>query len=679
LTDEVVSRNSKALLSAAERDNWKAAELLLDHGAEVNWQGEDEKTALFIAVEAGHRPVVEVLLQHGARLDLTRRDGRTVFDAAMDKNHLEIAHLILDRFCTLNKAPNSAILSLDKAIRNGDFHQARNLLQTGASVALRLTRTTHLPGEEPVVGHRNEYLNTLCSNIVTLEQSLKSRIKDDPRGAGTGSDQAFLRTSQWLVSCLTQHSNCIKAEAPLPPLPSRVIDVGSPDGSQEPRLLQTQFQKGRYIALSHRWGDSNIAKTTKKNISQRLLGIKYNDLTKTMQDSVTITRKLGVRYLWIDAICIIQDSHSDWSIEACDMANIYRNALLTIAAASAAKHSEGCFSSRDAKGPPDILDSRGWILQEQLLSQRVLKYNFGCIEWECISLSASELAHTEESTSTQSEVVRFKRALGGFRSTSMALQRQAHASWQQIVQSYSSRTLTNEADKLMAIMGIAKFTGSILQDTFLAGIWKDQLWRDLLWSSQHPYGGTRVTSIKLPSWSWASVRGGVSYRWPSGSASASVKGLLTLISTDVEQEVSNGNVRGRLVVTGRMRQVFRGVGSAFEGTRLYFKEIEEERPSDSKRDLQSSSSPGKLPFENYMLHKMTSGQHAGAIFWPDVEAESFENAWLLPIATGYYWTHCLALVAASPGCSDFKRVGLCHVDNLTSSTWVPETRTIGLV
>jgi hypothetical protein len=67
-------------------------------------------------------------------------------------------------------------------------------------------------------------------------------------------------------------------------------------------------------------------------------------------------------------------------------------------------------------------------LEEQLLSQRVLKYNFGCIEWECISLSASELAHTEESTSTQSEVVRFKRALGGFRSTSMALQRQAHAS-----------------------------------------------------------------------------------------------------------------------------------------------------------------------------------------------------------------------------------------------------------
>jgi hypothetical protein len=61
LTDEVVSRNSKALLSAAERDNWKAAELLLDHGAEVNWQGEDEKTALFIAVEAGHRAVVEVL------------------------------------------------------------------------------------------------------------------------------------------------------------------------------------------------------------------------------------------------------------------------------------------------------------------------------------------------------------------------------------------------------------------------------------------------------------------------------------------------------------------------------------------------------------------------------------------------------------------------------------------
>jgi hypothetical protein len=166
----------------------------------------------------------------------------------------------------------------------------------------------------------------------------------------------------------------------------------------------------------------------------------------------------------------------------------------------------------------------------------------------------------------------------------------------------------------MAIMGIAKFTGSILQDTFLAGIWKDQLWRDLLWSSQRPYGGTRVTSIKLPSWSWASVGGGVSYRWPSGTASASVKGLLTLISTDVEQEVSNGDVRGRLVVTGRMREVFRGVGPALQGPRLYFKEIEEERPSDSKRDLQSSSSRRKLPFKNRISPKTASGQLAGEIF-----------------------------------------------------------------
>jgi hypothetical protein len=169
-------------------------------------------------------------------------------------------------------------------LREGSFRTALDFLQNGASIALRVTRNVCRPGQEPLVGLQNEYLRTLCKNIVALEHSLESQSKKVPQIHNTGSDQGFLCASKWLVECLSQHSNCIKAEDPLPLLPSRVIDVGPAEGSQEPILISTQSQRGRYVALSHRWGGSNITKTTKSNISQRLTGIDFNDLTKQVQE-----------------------------------------------------------------------------------------------------------------------------------------------------------------------------------------------------------------------------------------------------------------------------------------------------------------------------------------------------------------------------------------------------------
>lgn len=544
----------------------ETVEILIDFGAEVDFQDKDEKTALFAAVQSGHRDVVEALIRRGAGLDLAKRDGKTPFDIAIEMDQPNIVALILDAFCSANGIPNKADFTLDKAVRDKEYSTALQLLETGADFASRVMRGRQQSKDEPIVGSRNGYLKLLFSNIVQLTKTMEGQVLNKSKNNHTGSDRAFFSALSWLTDCLTQHPNCIYAEGPLPLMPSRVIDVGPADGSRSPFLYVTKSTRGRYIALSHRWGESAITKTTKKNLSRRLAEIKFKDLTRTMQDAVTITRRLGVRYLWIDAICIIQDSHNDWSVEACDMANIYRNAVLTIAAASAADHSQGCFTDRSATGA-DLLDSRGWILQEQLLSQRVLKYSFGRLEWECISLSATE--SDPANGSNPSEVMRFKRALGGFRSTSMTLQKQAHASWQHIVEAYSHRTLTNDADKLMAVMGIAKFTGNILQDTFLAGLWEKTLWRDLLWSSDLPYGGTRLRSIKLPTWSWASVNGGVSYKLPSGGSTTYVESMLELVSAEVYQEIANGDVGGRLVVKGPMIKIERGKGSRYDSTRLH--------------------------------------------------------------------------------------------------------------
>ncbi|KAG4432730.1 hypothetical protein IFR05_011786 [Cadophora sp. M221] len=460
---------------------------------------------------------------------------------------------------------------------------------------------------------------------------------------------------------------------------------------------------------------SRVAKTTQQSRNQPLVGSR-NQYLKSLcssiialkrstgdgfakrsgnkhTDAVKITRRLGVRYLWIDTLCIIQDSHSDWSVEAYDMAKIYRNAILTIAAASASDHSEGCFSNRIAEDCGDPLSSRGWILQEQLLSQRILKYSSGFLEWECISHSANELNPAK--SSNPSEILRFKRALGGFRSTSMPLKQQAHTSWQQIVTAYSHRTLTKDSDKLMAIMGIAKFTGSIMQDTFLAGLWESQLWRDLLWSSDLPYGGARLTSIKLPTWSWASVEDKISYKWPSSSSPAYVKSMLDLVSAEVDQEITNRDVNGRLVVRGRLRKVTRGSGFQYESTRLYPTGIpptnaetgqdespESQRPGEEGSTSSLGSLGGSTRADSEFLYQkikfptsaaefwneINKSARVSATFWPDVADDGFEIACLLPIATQHCWIHCLVLVAVDDeglGCTrNYRRVGLCHVDRI---------------
>lgn len=347
-------------------------------------------------IAAGERyaGVTRVLLSHEARLDLKGPDGRTAIDIAISNNHQEMARMLLDHFPNVTETefsadPSvdkeySADLSVDEAIRSGNLNKARLLMENGASLALRETRSIQLRTLDKtpaIVGSDNEYLKILCLKM----EDLRTFIHQTPTSGDdhTGSDRAFLNGSRWLLTCLTQHSDCINSEGPLPVLPSRVIDVGLQDGSQDPVLLCTRGQRGRYVALSHRWVGSHITKTTTRNLAERMKRIEFGCLTKTIRDAVTVTRRFGVRYLWIDALCIIQDSHSDWSVEACDMANIYRNALFTIAAAAASDHSQGCFAKgRQRRWPAhkSPLGSRAWILQEQLLPPRIIKYSVGHLE-----------------------------------------------------------------------------------------------------------------------------------------------------------------------------------------------------------------------------------------------------------------------------------------------------------
>lgn len=139
------------------------------------------------------------------------------------------------------------------------------------------------------------------------------------------------RLSRGLDNCAKQHekSCCISNAAPLP---SRLLDVRSTSGEVhlvETRLLQTTIQ--RYNCLSHCWGTQQPLKTTQQNYSQHLASISWDTIPKTFQDAIQLTRDLGVRYLWIDSLCIIQNNAEDWDRESANMCNIYGNSHLTIA------------------------------------------------------------------------------------------------------------------------------------------------------------------------------------------------------------------------------------------------------------------------------------------------------------------------------------------------------------
>jgi len=136
----------------------------------------------------------------------------------------------------------------------------------------------------------------------------------------SGSPHCLKLAQHWLSSCTSLHVECQPPSAlGFPssiakllslnhPLPTRVIDVGPSDGSRSPFLWVPQVGKmGKYITLSHCWGPLPHFTTTSHNLADRLHGIRLADLPKTFRDAVAITRALGVRYLWIDSLCIIQD------------------------------------------------------------------------------------------------------------------------------------------------------------------------------------------------------------------------------------------------------------------------------------------------------------------------------------------------------------------------------------
>ena len=235
------------------------------------------------------------------------------------------------------------------------------------------------------------------------------------------SPEAIAEVNQWIESC-EHHVGCSTTSDVL--LPTRVIEVLPISGKQRLRLLVTNGLKGRYNTLSYCWGTQRTV-LTHKNLAQFQKEIDLSTLSKTVQDAIEVTISLGIPYIWIDAICILQDSPRDKAWEISRMASIYQSSHITIVAASAKKADDGFLLPRETpppantipfmhngfragtvnirrtlrnreispagtpRPPLDPVDSRAWTLQEQLLSQRLLVYSTATLQWRCRGIIAN--------------------------------------------------------------------------------------------------------------------------------------------------------------------------------------------------------------------------------------------------------------------------------------------------
>jgi hypothetical protein len=180
------------------------------------------------------------------------------------------------------------------------------------------------------------------------------------------SDPACFRLiSNWQSHCEQEHEACAEVELPL--LPTRVLEVNSSGDTPTVRLCSMKLVRASYAALSYCWGacGANFFTTTASSIERLMKGVAVTVLPETVQDAVSVTTALGLHYLWVDCLCIVQDAVEDWTAALADMDTIYGNSTITIAASSSPGAHAGFLKSRPFTGPCLKLPFQSPFMAEQ--------------------------------------------------------------------------------------------------------------------------------------------------------------------------------------------------------------------------------------------------------------------------------------------------------------------------
>ncbi|RVX72330.1 hypothetical protein B0A52_04535 [Exophiala mesophila] len=366
----------------------------------------------------------------------------------------------------------------------------------------------------------------------------------DPRSVSTASHESFELARQWIQDCTFNHMKCSVAETSATWKPTHLLDVSirGPKGAPGVKLVDGMFVDplAEYCTLSHCWGQSKPVRLHKGTLAALRQGVSVTSLPKTIAEACTATERLGFRYLWVDALCIMHDREEAVLSEVAQMHKVYSEATLNLAATSSRDDATGLIYSRNVEALQpcivevgglgiddgmykvlrstlwhDLVDSsplsqRAWAFQERCLAKRTLHFTRNELLWECQQMCCSEVfpkglpATTGPPTSQESVEFFSKR-----------VHHQRHGNWHQLVKMYSQKRLSYSSDKLLAMAGLARqymARNRLREDDYLVGMWKSQLPQALLW---RVHRGRRPTRYRAPTWTWASIDGEVNYPEPA--------------------------------------------------------------------------------------------------------------------------------------------------------------------
>lgn len=375
----------------------------------------------------------------------------------------------------------------------------------------------------------------------------------------TSSEETFTKIKAWLGRCGNTHAKCRlpRDEAGVEWHPTRLIEISSEPGIGENannlscRVVEPQSedisQNLRYVTLSHRWPQDQegfqILTTDKLPLWKEDLPMAI--LHQTFRDAFSAAHRLGICYIWIDSLCIIQegDDDADWRKESRMMQKVYSNAEFNICA-SKTNQNQGLFSTRNpprhqplhvelAQDEDDthsgqflirkesdydfmttweramdnsVLASRGWVFQEQLLSRANLHFGDHEVLFECMEMRACESLGSEQdylipwtwrglffkqllqkshSIVSQGESMSSDETIDsdGYHDKLTQHDEQVYKLWHDLLSQYTSRQLTKSCDRLVALSGVAQqFKRTFLKDNcYIAGLWSSRLEIEMLW------------------------------------------------------------------------------------------------------------------------------------------------------------------------------------------------------
>lgn len=387
--------------------------------------------------------------------------------------------------------------------------------------------------------------------IFCLANILADASGPDPtlRMSTAKSEASFAVARSWYQKCLN-HETCRNWRRETRFLPTRLIQIRGSDNESSglsARLCETNDLPTTtpYVSLSHCWGKCVLFTLKQNNLEDLRREIPISQLPKTFQDAIYVTFKLGISYLWIDSLCIIQDSKEDWTHEAKRMGDVYLHGEFNISATAYEDGSEGLFGERMAlprvhfplyvdfalvekdvrkktafkgfyicwndlefhdKVHTGLIFSRAWVAQERALSPAIIHYTREKIWWECNQEIFNEAV--PDSPYLNGHLI-WEQVEGGGRDRVRSLSKQSEPEqvylfWKTFLTRHGGAFLTYYKDRFPAMAGLARIVGDFIDDDLVGGFWSGDLIRSLIMSR----GSTRIAiqpELIAPTWSWASL------------------------------------------------------------------------------------------------------------------------------------------------------------------------------